>query len=288
MSALLEKHTALTTPTRFAEVNGRTLAYRLIGSGPPLILCVRLRGVLDVWDPAFLDALARHFTVVTFDYSGLGRSTGRASYDRKALARDAKDLADALGFDKVVIGGWSLGGMAAQVFATLFPERTSHAILIGTTPPGPQPHGPEPLFFQTALKFENTLEDEYILFFEPASPASRAAGKASHERIAARTADRSPVVPEAVFLKLLAETRNPDALFADDAGYADFLAAGPFPILALNGDHDIVFPVENWYALNRKWKSLHVATFPQSGHGPQHQYPAHSAELIASFVRATA
>ena len=57
------------------------------------------------------------------------------------------------------------------------------------------------------------------------------------------------------------------------------------PILHVGGDHDIVFPVENWYALNQAMKTLHVVTFPQSGHGPQHQYPQMSADVIASFVR---
>jgi pimeloyl-ACP methyl ester carboxylesterase len=56
-------------------------------------------------------------------------------------------------------------------------------------------------------------------------------------------------------------------------------------ILAICGDHDVVFPVENWYALNRKWKSLHILTFPQAGHGPQHQYPQLCADVIASFVK---
>jgi hypothetical protein len=34
------------------------------------------------------------------------------------------------------------------------------------------------------------------------------------------------------------------------------------PLLFWHSDHDVVFPVENWYALNRKWKSLHIITFP--------------------------
>jgi hypothetical protein len=33
------------------------------------------------------------------------------------------------------------------------------------------------------------------------------------------------------------------------------------PVLALCGDHDLVFPVENWYALNHRWPTLFVATY---------------------------
>lgn len=285
MNALSKSHSALSAPTQYAETGGRRLAYRQFGDGPPIVLCLRFRGVMDVWDPAFLDALAQNFTVIIFDYSGLGLSTGEASYNRRRMAQDVKDLIDALALDKVIIGGWSLGGIAAQIFAALHPERVSHVVLIGTTPPGPQPFQAEPIFLPTAMKPVNTLEDEYILFFEPNSPKSRAAAAASHERIARRELERSPAIAEAVFLKLLRESHNPEATFPDDNGYAARLGSGGLPILMISGDHDVVFPVENWYVLTRKWPSLTMLVFPQAGHGPQQQYPEQSAAAITSFVR---
>ena len=84
---------ALVARTQFAESNGRKIAYRSIGGGQPILLCNRFRGVLDTWDPAFIDALARHFRVITFDYSGMGRSTGKATFEQHSLANDARDLA---------------------------------------------------------------------------------------------------------------------------------------------------------------------------------------------------
>lgn len=58
------------------------------------------------------------------------------------------------------------------------------------------------------------------------------------------------------------------------------------PILHVAGDHDIIFPVENWYTLNRQLP-VQLLTFPQSGHGPHHQHPEACAEHIATFVRTT-
>jgi pimeloyl-ACP methyl ester carboxylesterase len=93
----------------------RRLAYRTIGTGKPIVLCTRFRGNMDVWDPAFLDALATNgFRVITFDYSGLGLSTGEKSYDPVSLARDAKELIEALGLNDAVISGWSLGGLGLR------------------------------------------------------------------------------------------------------------------------------------------------------------------------------
>lgn len=283
---------ALDAPNRTVEVDGRRLAYRTFGRGPHLVLCIRLRGTMDMWDPLFLDLLAAHFTVTIFDYSGLGFSTGTASYGKTDMAKDVNDLVDALGLGKVIIGGWSLGGFAAMVFAALHPEKVSHVLAIATMPPGLMVKPSEQLFFATATKPDYTTEDEYILFFEPNSARSRALGDASIARIAARGtvqgAARDFATPAAVFLKALQESSDPTSPFPDPTGaYSNFFRTTTIPVLALCGDHDLVFPVENWYALNDQWPSLFVASWPECGHGPQHQYPALSADLIASFVRNT-
>lgn len=276
--------TATNVPTRYVEANGRTFAYREIGEGTPLILCLRFRGVMDSWDPAFLDALAEQFRVITFDYSGLGASTGISSYRSERMAQDVLDLADALGLARFAVAGWSIGGMAAQVATVMAPERVDHLILIGSTPPGKVALPSEPIFLEHALKPDYDLADEEVLFFEPLSASSRAAAAASVDRIAGRTGDRSPVIPPETYLALLQDRASED-IFPDIGGYADFLATCGIPILVIAGDHEIVFPTPNWFALNRVWTSLHLVVLPQAGHGPQHQAPAFVADTIMSFVR---
>ena len=56
-------------------------------------------------------------------------------------------------------------------------------------------------------------------------------------------------------------------------------------MLVISGDHDIVFPVENWFELCRKLPTLHLMVFPRAGHGPQHEYVDESVALIANFLR---
>ncbi len=280
-------YSASNTPNRTVDVDGRTLAYRTFGQGPHLVLCIRLRGTMDMWDPLFLDELSKNFTVTTFDYSGLGLSTGEPNYGKKAMAKDVNDLVTALGLGKVIIGGWSLGGFAAMSFAAIYPEKVSHVLAIGTCPPGLQGKPAEQLFFETALKPSYTTEDEYILFFEPNSALSRRLGDASIARIAAREV-KDKVTPSEVFHESLFKATDQTSPYPDPDGfYSDFYTNTKIPVLALSGDHDLVFPVENWYALNDTWPTLFVATWPECGHGPQHQYPELSADLIASFVRNT-
>jgi pimeloyl-ACP methyl ester carboxylesterase len=275
---------AVAAPTQFVETGSRRLAYRSIGTGKPIVLATRFRGTMDYWDPAFLDALVDNdFQVVTFDYSGLGLSTGEKSYDGVSLAKDAGDLIEALDLDDVVMSGWSLGGIAAQVALALVPDRISHAVLLATTPPGHLVKQAEQLFFDTASKPVPAFEDEVTIFFEPASEASRAAARASRERLAQRTTDRGEDVPvQWAVAELGSEPRNP--MFPSEDILA-LLKSTTTPILHIGGDHDIIFPVENWYALNGQLPTLQLLTFPRAGHGPQHQHPEASAEHIATFVR---
>ena len=120
---------------------------------------------MDTWDPLFLDSLVEQgFQVTIFDYSGLGQSTGERTYHPASLAKDAIDLIVALELGKAVIGGWSVGGMAAQIVLAKAPQLVTHAVLIATTPPGQLVKAGEPLFY-TMAKRENDFEDFVTLFF---------------------------------------------------------------------------------------------------------------------------
>ncbi|VVE65169.1 Non-heme chloroperoxidase [Pandoraea captiosa] len=283
-TSMAEASASLNARTRFVDVPGRRLAYRTIGSGKPIVLCVRFRGTMDAWDPLFLDSLANQgFQVTVFDYSGLGQSTGNPTYQPAALARDAIDLITALDLGSVIIGGWSVGGIAAQLLMTMAPQLVSHTVLIGTTPPGNLVKVGEALFY-TLAKRENDFDDFVRLFFEPSSAQSTDAARRTADRLAARKLDLSPEVPwQWAGTQLGDGPKNP--VFPVDA-VLEALKSTRIPVLHIGGDHDIVFPVENWYALNNQLPTLHLVTFPRAGHGPQLQYPQASARHIAAFVDA--
>ena len=278
---------AIDAPNQYVDLGDRRLAYRSIGSGKPIVLCVRFRGNMDAWDPAFLDALvAQGLRVITFDYAGWGLSTGERQMNPALLAKDAADLIEALDLEDAIIGGWSLGGMVAQIVLAMAPQRLSHAVLIGTTPPGPIVREGEALFNELAAIPGATLERDTLLFFEPASEASRAAAAASFERLQRRREGRSPEIDTAWAAGILGPAPRNPAFPAPQV--LEALKRTPLPVLHIGGDHDIVFPIENWYALNGQLPTLQLLTFPQAGHGPQHQYPEAAASYIATFARTAA
>lgn len=270
-------------PTQFADLAGRRLAYRRFGAGKPILLCVRFRGTMDSWDPAFLDGLvAQGLEVIVFDYSGLGQSTGTPTYAPAALAKDAVELIGALGLQQTVLAGWSVGGIAAQIVFAQAPQLVSHLVLIATTPPGPLVKSGEPLFYDLARRSNEAHEEFVQLFFEPKSPASRQAALRSAERLRERTEGRSPDVPHAWAGAQLGDgPRNP--VFPVDA-VLQALKSATTPILHIGADHDIVFPVENWYALSGQLPTLQLVSFPSAGHGPQLQYPRAAAQHIGAFL----
>jgi pimeloyl-ACP methyl ester carboxylesterase len=109
--------------------------------------------------------------------------------------QDAKDLIDALGLKDVVIGGWSIGGIAAQIFMAMFGDSVSHLVLLSPPPPRKLVKPAEQLFFDTAAQSGINLEQFTTIFFEPKHEGSRAASKRSFDRIFARKSDRSPGRP---------------------------------------------------------------------------------------------
>ena len=270
---------ALTAETQFAELKDRRIAYRRLGHGRPILLCNRFRGILDSWDPLFLDSLANHFEVITFDYSGIGLSTS-ARLDSLTEEKDVVELTGYLKLNKLILLGWSHGGKVAQTVAAHHPELISHLILLGTNPLGKNVIPAEKIFLERALKPVNDLSDEYILFFEPASESSRLAARATHDRIASRTEDKdAEVTPEKFQLYF-----NSGAHFNKDEMSRQKLANAPFPMLVISGYHDVVLPVENWYALNRSYKNMFIITYPSSGHAPHHQHPVLAVNNIVDFV----
>jgi len=272
--------------TQFLESGGRKLAYRSVGKGKPIVLAHRFRGVLDLWDPAFIDALAAQgFRVITFDHSGIGLSTGERSYNPAAMVKDVKDLIDGLRLQDVVVGGWSFGGIVAQIYVAMFGASVSHAVLIATTPPGKLVKPGDQRFYNAAGQGPATLEQYTTLFFEAEDAASRAASQRSFDRIFARKAGRSPDVPVEWALAQVPQS-PPNPMFPSDE-VLQALKHTDVPMLHLAGDHDLSVPVENWYALGGQLPTMNLVTYPRAGHAPHHQHPEMAAAQIAAFIRNT-
>jgi pimeloyl-ACP methyl ester carboxylesterase len=273
---------AAAAPTQYVEVYGNKIGYRTLGSGAPLVLLNRMRGTLDTWDPMFLDYLAQTNRIVTVDYPGTGYSGGTFPADMTAAAGFVKAFAATISLKRFAVLGWSWGGLAAEAVMLQYPDIVSHAVLVGTAPPGPGQAAIQQVWLERALKPVNDLDDEVILFFEPKSESSRRAAKLSHDRIYARP-DVVSKIPskQEEFLAFIKAGEG----FRADAERRQQLTKSRIPILILCGDNDPSVPAANWYPLIGQIPRAQLVVLPESGHGPQHQYPELSTKYISAFLQ---
>ena len=122
-------------------VNGVDLFYDLAGPKglPTVVLSNSLGSTIEMWD-GVAEALAGRFRVLRYDTQGHGRSGARDQPTTiDDLANDLAGLLDALDTPTAHVVGLSLGGMTAQAFAVLHPERTASLVLMATAAHLPPP-----------------------------------------------------------------------------------------------------------------------------------------------------
>lgn len=274
---------AVDAVAQYTSINGASIAYRVVGSGPPILMANRFRGTLDTWDPAFLDALAKEHTVIPFDFPGVGYSEGTQLDSMEDAATFIEALRRSLDLDHFVILGWSWGGLAVQSYMLAHPEAITHAILLATNPAGEVLVPLSPDFLERALKPVNDLADEEVLFFEPASELSRQRAEASRNRIRQRS-DVDLRIPQTQeqFLPYFAAAQG---FHADVAGRRSELEKGATPSLVLCGDHDNSTAGQNWFPLIGRMRNAKFVFYSETGHAPHHQYPKGVAEEIGRFLQ---
>lgn len=108
--------------------------------GRPLLLLHGFTGAKEDFGPAVERLGRRGWHAVAPDQRGHGasdRPPDEASYSLAVLADDALALADALGWERFVLVGYSMGGMVAQHVALRAPSRLDGLVLMDTSPGRP-------------------------------------------------------------------------------------------------------------------------------------------------------
>jgi pimeloyl-ACP methyl ester carboxylesterase len=257
------------TPTHVVHAaSGIDFAYRRVGKRGdiPLVLGNYFAANLDDWDPLVVDGLAADRDVITFDYPGIGGSTGTAPAAVAELAVECIAFLEALGLTTIDFLGHSLGGMVAQQIASSDPEMIRRMILCGTGP-----RGGEKLTF-TELSIDELADPVALLlnsFFTP-SDTSQAAGRAYLDRLSQRTANRDTPVATAAAVAQLGAIREWGEIPATDR-YA-MLTAIRQPTLIVHGTKDIVVDSVNAIVLERHLSDATLLMLPDASHGAQSQH----------------
>lgn len=122
-------------PVQTVHTTLGTVAYRAIGTGPPLVMITGYSATMNSWDRRLVDTLAQHHHVVIFDNAGIGGSENLpVPLTIDSMANQTSALIDALGLKQTDILGWSMGSMIAQALAVLHPSQVHRLILCATYP----------------------------------------------------------------------------------------------------------------------------------------------------------
>jgi 3-oxoadipate enol-lactonase len=116
------------------EIKGRNIAYALHGpeDAPAVVLGHALAANSHIWGYQ-LPLLTAQFRVLVYDLPGHGESDppiGQDSFDD--FANDLAALLDHVGISQATLVGLSIGGMIAQHFASLYPDRLQALVLCST------------------------------------------------------------------------------------------------------------------------------------------------------------
>ena len=255
---------------RHIDVGDVSLAVAESGAGQrPLLLVHGFTGAKEDFTPWLGPLAAQGWHAVAPDLRGHGASSKPAmesAYSFELMADDMLRLADALGWERFVLLGHSMGGMVVQFLALAAPSRLAGLVLMDTA------HGPlkhlDPDLIDTAVSVVRGqgMGALAAIMAERQGPLHTAA----HQRLL----DQRPGYGEFGERKLLATS---PALYAAMApaflttpDRLDSLRRLPasLPVLAIVGEQDQPF-IEPSRQLAAAIPGSTLAVIPDAGHSPQ-------------------
>jgi len=276
---------------RFRDIHGYWRAFRMVGSGPPLLLIHGIGDSSETWLKV-IPELARRHTVIAPDLLGHGESAKpRADYAIAAYACGMRDLLSVLDVDRVTVVGHSLGGGIAMQFAYQFPERCERLVLVGSGGIGPEVH---PL-----LRIATAPGAELGLSVATSAPVRAAM------RIAApvlRSTGAMQLGPDFGYVleryKALRPRHARQAFLRTLRAGVDvhgqvitmldrcYLAAA-LPTLIVWGRRDSVIPIRHARVAHEAMPGSRLEIFDRSGHFPHHDEPTRFTVVVEDFLEST-
>lgn len=254
-----------------------TLAHDDAGAGTPVVLLHGFPHTRHLWD-AQCNALAPHCRVVAPDLRGFGASAALADRAPLTMARHADDVAallDALGIDRAIIAGLSMGGYATLAFWHRHRDRVRALVLLDTRASADTP--------AVRVRRAATIElahAEGALAVADAQIASSlgATTRRTHPALVHRVRDMMATVSAATMI-----AAQEGMLARDDV--TAWLDDIDVPTLLVVGDEDVITPAKEMRAMHDRIPGSALETIEHAGHLTPVEQPEHVSAALLRFVQ---
>jgi len=273
--------------SRFIEVNGITVHYKMAGSGRPAFILLHGFAASTFSWREVIGPMSEWGTVVAFDRPGFGLTerplqwTGRSPYSPESQSDLTVGLMDALGIERAVLVGNSAGGTLAILTALTYPERVEALVLVdpavyvrGMTPAWLRPFLNTPQMRHLGPLLARQIQDWGVDF----------ARSAWHD-----PEKLTPEIWEGYTKPLRAENWD-RALWevtraSRPLGLETRLGEVRVPVLVITGDDDRIVPTQQSVRLAGEIPGAQLVVIPECGHVPQEECPGPFLEAVEAFLR---
>jgi pimeloyl-ACP methyl ester carboxylesterase len=241
------------------------------GARVPLVLIHGFPLDRTVWT-AQAKGLGGVARVIAPDLRGLGGTAlpdGPVSMD--TYAADVAALLDALGVDRAVVGGVSMGGYVAFAFRRLFPGRVRALVLVDTRP------GPDSAEARKARDDMAALARSDGAAAVAAKMLPKMVGSAAAPGYGQSLSELMSRQPVAGIVGALGAMR-------DRVDSTPDLARIAVPALVVSGAEDALVPPSEAEAMAKAIPGARLALFPGAGHLPNFEAPAAFNDAVAAFL----
>ncbi len=257
-------------------LDGTTLGYAVEGQGPPIMLLHGFPLNRTMWGPQ-VGALRERFTVITPDLHGFGESDPPAEPKHTSMdtyAGDVLRLLDALGYDRVILGGFSMGGYVLFRVLARAADRISALVVADSRAGADSDEGRQRRHAAIArIRSEGT--EGFLTEFVTGLVGPTT--KAQRPRIveAVRRISGSPP-GSALIGALSAMAARPDS--------RPLLASVAVPTLVLVGDEDHLTPPDAAREIASGIRGARLVTIPAAGHLSNLEAPEVFNDALLDFV----
>jgi pimeloyl-ACP methyl ester carboxylesterase len=245
------------------------------GDGVPLILVHGFPLSMAMWDP-IRPGLAEVARVITPDLRGFGASDKpMGDYSMVSFADDLLRLIDALGLERIVLGGHSMGGYVALRFASSHRDRLAGLILVDSRAEADPAEGRarrDAAIARIEREGGGGFLDDFVPNLIAESTRTRAPRFLAELRAAAAG------VPDHVLIGCLLGMRDrPDS--------TALLRELDVAALVIVGADDAITPPASAQAMVALLPQATLAVIPGAGHTPPIERPLPTADAMIAFVR---